>query len=176
MVRSIIFITVFISSFLIGGLFPSFSTQYHLRLQAQYDQVSIDLAPFEEIARKFHGGSMDALIQHHLDSTDPTFHGEGEAIQLMVNSQTQLAQSKAAAEAPYVNQVIYFYQHADERIAQSTMESFTPTLVTTENAITFALAVGTIIILVFWAGWVLLTLAFRRQEPGVQISPPRPYL
>jgi len=163
MIRSIIFITVFVSGFFAGGLFPSFSTQYHLRLQAQYDQVSIDLAPFEEIARQYHGGSLDALVQHHLDSTDPTFHAEGEAIQLMINSQAQLAESKAAAEAPYVDQLIYFYRHADETIAQTTMASFTPTLVTTENAITFALTTGTITILLFWAGWTLLTFAFRRR-------------
>ena len=162
MIRSIIFITVFVGGFFAGGLFPSFSTQYHLRLQAQYDQVSIDLAPFEEIASRYHGGSLDALVQHHLDSTDPTFHAEGEAIQLMINSQAQLSESKAAAEAPYVDQLLYFYRHADNHVAQATLDSFTPVMVTTENAITFALTIGTIVILVFWAGWALLALAFRR--------------
>jgi len=164
MIRSIIFITVFVGGFFAGGLFPSFSTQYHLRLQAQYDQVTIDLAPFEDIASQYHGGSLDALVQHHLDSTDPTFHAEGEAIQLMVNSQAQLAESKAAAEAPYADQILYFYRHADNHIAQATLDSFTPVLVTTENAITFALTIGTIVILAFWAIWTLLTLAFRRHS------------
>ena len=164
MIRSIIFITIFIGGFFAGGLFPSFSTQYHLRLQAQYDQVTIDLAPFEDIARQYHDGSLDALVQHHLNSTDPTFHAEGEAIQLMINSQAQLAESKAAAEAPYVDQILYFYRHADNHIAQATLDSFTPVLVTTENAITFALTIGAIVILAFWAVWTLLVLAFRRHS------------
>jgi hypothetical protein len=162
MIRSIIFIAVFGIGFFAGGLFPSFSTQYHLRLQAQYDQVTIDLAPFEAIASQYHGGSLEALVQHHLNSTDPTFHAEGEAIQMMINSQIRLAESKAAAEAPYVDQVLYFYRNADNNVTQATFDSFTPTLVTTENAITFALTIGTIMMLVFWAGWALLTAAFKR--------------
>ena len=164
MVRSIIFIAVFVIGFFAGGLFPSFSTQYHLQLQARYDQVSIDLAPFEEIARQYHGGSLEALVQHHLKSKDPTFHAEGEAIQLMINSQISLAESKAAAEAPYIDQLLYFYRHTDENVAQTTLDSFTPTLVTTENAITFALTIGTITILLFWAGWTLVSLTFQRRK------------
>jgi hypothetical protein len=164
MVRSIIFIAVFGIGFFAGGMFPSFSTQYHLRLQAQYDQVSIDLAPFEEIARRYHGDSLEALVQHHLNSTDPTFHAEGEAIQMMIDSQIRLAESKAAAEAPYVDQVLYFYRHTDDSVAQATFGSFTPTLVTTENAITFALTIGTITLLIFWAGWSILMLAFKRRN------------
>ena len=164
MTRSIIFIAIFVIGFFTGGLFPSFSTQYHLRLQAQYDQVTIDLAPFQEIANQYHGGSLDALVQHHLNSTDPTFHAEGEAIQLMINSQVRLAESKAAAKAPYLDQALYFYRHADNKVAQTTLDSFTPTLVTTENAITFALTVGTITLLLFWAGWALLAIAFRQRS------------
>jgi hypothetical protein len=162
MIRGIIYIIVFLTGFFAGGLFPSFSAQYHQRLQAQYDQVSIDLAPFQNIADRFHGGSLDALIQHHLLSTDPTFHAEGEAIQLMINSKAQLAESKAAAEAPYIDQARYFYKHMDENIAQATWKSFTPAVITTEHAVTFSLTIATLSIIVLWAILALLSLAMRR--------------
>ena len=100
MIRGIVYIVVFATGFLAGGLFPSFSAQYHQRLQAQYDQVTIDLAPFQKIADNYHDGSLDALVQHHLNSSDPTFHAEGEAIQLMLDSRIRLAESKNMADAP----------------------------------------------------------------------------
>jgi len=168
MIRSIIYIAVFVIGFAVGGLFPSFSVQYHQRLQAQYDQVIIDLAPFQEIADRYHGGSLDALVQHHLNSTDPTFYAEGEAIYLMMDSQVRLAESKAAAEAPYVDQTLYFYQRMDEDVARATWDSFTPALVTTENAMTFALTIGAITLLLFWATWTMLMFIIRRSSTANQ--------
>jgi hypothetical protein len=163
MIRGIIYIIVFATGFFAGGLFPSFSTQYHQRLQAQYDQVNMDLAPFQQIADRFHGGELEALVQHHLQSSDPTFYAEGEAIQMMINSQTRLAESKAAAEAPYIDQLSYFYTHMDEGVAQATLESFTPSLITSEHAMTFSLTTATVAILILWAVWNLVALAFRRR-------------
>jgi len=168
MIRSIIYIAVFIIGFAAGGLFPSFSVQYHQRLQAQYDQVTVDLAPFQEIADRYHDGSLDALVQHHLNSTDPTFYAEGEAIYLMMDSQVRLAESKAAAEAPYVDQTLYFYQRMDEDVARATWDSFTPALVTTENAMTFALTIGAITLLLFWATWTMLMFIIRRSSTANQ--------
>jgi hypothetical protein len=161
MIRGIIYIIVFAAGFSAGGLFPSFSAQYHQRLQAQYDQVSIDLAPFQHIADRFHGGSLDGLVQHHLNSTDPTFHAEGEAIQLMIDSQARLVESKAAAQATYVDQAVYLYQHRDRQVVQATWKAFTPSMVTSENAITFSLTITTAAILLLWGIWSTLGLALR---------------
>ena len=77
MLRTLLFVVIFTVGFAAGGVFPSFSVQYHHRLQAQHDQVTMDLAAFQNIAAQYHGGSLASLVQHHLDSTDPTFHAEG---------------------------------------------------------------------------------------------------
>ena len=156
MIRGIIYIIVFAAGFIAGGLFPSFSSQYHQRLQAQFDQVSIDLAPFQQIANRFHGGSMEALVQHHLNSTDPTFNAEGQAIQAMIDNQARLAESKAAAEATYVDQAVYLYKHRDEQIVRATWQGFTPSLVTSESAVTFSLTIATAAILLLWGIWSAL--------------------
>lgn len=161
MIRGIIYIIVFAAGFMAGGLFPSFSAQYHQRLQAQFDQVSIDLAPFQQIANQFHGGSLDALVEHHLNSTDPTFHAEGEAIQAMIDNQARLAESKAAAEATYVDQAIYLYKNRDEQIVRSTWTGFTPSLVSSESAVTFSLTIGTAAILLLWGIWSAIAGLFR---------------
>jgi len=162
MIRGIIYIVIFIAGFAAGGVFPSFSTQYHQRLQAQFDQVSIDLAPFHAIADQFHGGSMPALVQHHLDSSDPTFRAEGQAIQAMIDNQTKLAESKAAAEAPYVAQAIWLYRNRDETVVRRTWEDFEPILITSENAVTFSLTIATALLVLAWLITTLISSSLRR--------------
>ena len=162
MIRGILLIVIFAAGFAAGGLFPSFSAQYHQRLQAQYDQVSIDLAAFEAIADRFHGGSIEALVQHHLNSTDPTFHAEGAAIQLMIESKAQLAESQAAAEAPYVDQAVWLYRNREADIVQRTWASFQPTMVTTENAVTFSLTIATALLILAWIITSLISSGFKR--------------
>lgn len=166
MIRALIFIAVFAAGFAAGGIFPSFSAQYHQILQARYEQVSIDLEPFQQIADRYHGGSMDALIQHHLNSTDPTFYAEGEAIQLMLDSQAQLAESKATAQSPYIDQAVYLYRHLDQDVADQVWQGFTPTLVTSERGVTFSLTVATIVLAGFWGLWAALGFGARRLLGG----------
>jgi hypothetical protein len=150
MIRGILYIVIFTAGVAAGGLFPSFSTQYHQRLQAQHEQVNLDLAPFQSIADRYHSGDLDALIQHHLNSTDPTFHAEGEAIRLMIDSRELLAESQSASQASYTNQAFWLYQHRNESVVRATWESFQPTVIATSNAITFSLAAGGIIVLLLW--------------------------
>ncbi|MGI9290827.1 MAG: DUF2937 family protein [Gammaproteobacteria bacterium] len=161
MFRGIIYIIVFVAGFAAGGLFPSFSSQYHQRLQAQYEQVNMDLAPFEKIADKYHNGDMNALVQHHLNSTDPTFFAEGEAIQMMLDSQARLAASQMAADAPYHEQLTYFYTQVDENIARATLESFTPGMITTRDALTFSLGIAGLCILILWLLWNIIAMTVR---------------
>jgi hypothetical protein len=150
MIRGILYILIFATGVAGGGLFSSFSAQYHQRLQAHYEQVDIDLAPFQMIADRYHGGSLDALIQHHLNSSDPTFHAEGEAIQLMMNSRELLAESQSVAEVGYPGQALWLYQHRNESSVQTTWDSFQPAMVATGNAISFSLGVGAVVVFLLW--------------------------
>ena len=84
--RSLIYLLVFAAGFIGGTQFPSYSLQYQQRVTARFDQAATDLAPFQAIAERHHGGSMARLIQHHLRSSDPTFYEEGAAIQSMVDN------------------------------------------------------------------------------------------
>jgi hypothetical protein len=164
MIRGLVYLVIFLAGFALGGVFPSFSAQYHQRLQAQFEQVDMDLAPFQEIANRFHGGSLDALIQHHLNSSDPTFYAEGEAIQLMIDSRNRLAESRTAAESGYLEQAVYLYRNRSDAAVQATWESFSPALLATETAISFALTVAITLLLAVWLLGSTLTFAIRRSR------------
>jgi hypothetical protein len=161
MIRNLVYLLLFATGFMVGGLFPSYSVQYQQRVQAQYDQISIDLAPFQEIANKRHNGSMAALIQHHLNSSDPTFHDEGLAIGKMVDNYALLQASVAASKLPLAEQLLFLARQGDKEIATATWQNFSPALITTQRAILFALASGLICCLLTWLCWTLLKLPFR---------------
>src|SRR5262245_10317773 len=98
---------VLVAGTVAGGCLPGFVAQYRQRVGGRLDQVEIDLAPFREIAAKLHGGSLDELIRHHLQSTDATFYAEGRAIQAMVDSEARLRAMFEALQGSVFAQLKY---------------------------------------------------------------------
>lgn len=153
MLRGISYFLIFILGAGLGSAFPSYSSQYQLRLKAQLDQVSIDLAPFQEIADEFHGGSLNGLIAHHLESDDPTFHAEGSAIQLMLDSKSEFANANAALNQSPMSQARFFIENIDYDLARSTWQSYTPSIIATPAAFSFAITVGAVLCIFSYLLW-----------------------
>ena len=82
---------VLLAAVVAAGCVPSFIVQYRQRAGGRLDQVLADLAPFQAIADRNHGGSLAELIHYHLQSTDATFHQEGAALQSMVETADAVA-------------------------------------------------------------------------------------
>ena len=160
MLRAFLYLTLFATGFLLGGVFPSYSVQYKQRVLAQYEQVDTDLAPFQEIADRYHKGSMAELIAHHLRSDDPTFYDEGLAIEKMVDSHRALGRTVAALEGPAFDQMVYLIKRGDVDVARATWEAYTPTLVTTEQALLFAVMAGLSFCAFTWFTATMLGLLF----------------
>ena len=168
MLRSILDKLVFGLGLLAGGIFPSYIIQYRQRLGGLVDQVSLDLRPFQEIANRYHDGSIDALIRHHLNSNDPTFKDEGVAIRLMADSYQQLSDTYAALDTSLINQMIYLATNIDEQLFQSTWADFSPAFVTTVDALICAFITAFLFSLILhgilWGtGLLSRTLPWRKQ-------------
>ena len=150
MVRNLIYTAVFAAGVLVGGIFPGYIAQYEQRLDAQFDQVTVDLHPFREIAARYHGGSVAALIEYHLASEDPTFHDEGLAIRKMVANEARLETARAAFEASLFEQAAYLYFDGDMELSKTTWDAYTPVFVTTRDALLFAASVGLLFFSAFY--------------------------
>lgn len=164
--RNLIYIAVFAVGVLIGGVFPGFSAQYQHRLEAQFDQVSVDLKPFREIAGRYHGGSLEALIDYHLASDDPTFHDEGLAITNMMQSEARLAKSRAAFESSFFEQALYLYRDGDSDLLKTTWDAYTPAFVTTRDAVVFAMTIGVMFCFACYLSSIMILSIGRRFVSG----------
>jgi Protein of unknown function (DUF2937) len=159
--RGILDRIILVVSVIAAGCIPSFIAQYRQRLGGRLDQVLHDLAPFQEIANRYHGGSLQALIKHHLDSTDNTFHAEGAAIQAMVDSAASLRAGFEALNTDLLHQLTYLGAQLDPGIARATWEVYAPSFTLTAESVAFSAILGIFIWLAFLALWMVCARAGR---------------
>ena len=156
---------VLLATFLVAGCVPGFIVQYRQRLGGALDQVVKDLAPFREIAKQFHNGSLDKLIEHHVFSTDATFQAEGSAVQAMVRTLDRLRAAVEALDTDLVHQILVLFKRADPQIAKATWVAYQPSFNFSTEGLVFAGAVALTVWLAFMLGWAAVggTLGWLRR-------------
>lgn len=155
-VRGLLDRLALVAGVLVGGVLPSFMAQYRQRIGGQLAQVLLDLAPFQQIANLRHRGSLDALIQHHLNSADATFQSEGAAIKAMADSALRLREAAAGLDAPVLQQLGYLLSHPDPDAVRATWEVYAPSFGFSVEALGLAAATGIGFWLVFHLFWMLV--------------------
>jgi len=155
-IRGILDRVVLVAGVIVAGCIPSFIAQYRQRVGGMLDQVLRDLAPFQAIADKLHHGSLQELIQYHLDSSDPTFYKEGAAVRAMVEAAGQLRKTFQALDTDLFHQLSYLVAKMDPLIARATWDVFSPSFGLTVESVVFGSLVGVLIWLVFLSVWYVI--------------------
>jgi hypothetical protein len=145
-----------------GGMVPSYLAQYRQRVGGALGQALKDLAPFQQIADRFHDGSLPKLIQHHLASTDATFRAEGAAIQAIADSVAALRHALAALDTDVFHQLFYLLTHGDASMAQAAWGAFRPSFGLTADSLLMAGAFGLSVWLAFLGAWWLASALWAR--------------
>jgi hypothetical protein len=165
-IRGLLDRIVLLLAVVLAGCVPSFIAQYRQRASGRLEQVLADLAPFQLIADHEHGGSLTALVQYHLQSTDPTFHGEGAALQGMLNSADQLRALLHGLDTDLYHQCAYLLVHGDLALARSTWSLYQPGFALTLQSVLFALVFGALLWLLFLGLWHAMAWLLRRRSRG----------
>lgn len=110
---------------LVGVQVPGFVDQYVKRVDARLAEAELLYQPFVDLAGRRHGGSVDTLIAHHLQSDDPTFHEEGEIIAGMRDRVQYLSQHAQALDVPLHRQLAYLARHSDPALVNETRADYT---------------------------------------------------
>jgi hypothetical protein len=153
---------VLVAAILGGGCVPSFMAQYRQRVGGRLDQVLRDLHPFEQIAQRDFGGSLSALIQHHRDSLDTTFQHEAAAIQQMLDAAARLREAAAALDTSVYGQFAWLVRHADPDLVHATWSAWRPSFDISPDGLTFAVAAGLALWVLFLLIWQGAAVSVRR--------------
>ena len=157
----------FAGGVLSGSQVPKFVGDYRQHLTGRLEQAKLDLAPFQAIADRFHGGSLEAMIDKHLRSSDPTFRAEGQVIADMSNRVGELQHSARALDAGLVEQLHHLAVDGDPDIARATLAIYDPGLVLTVEALLCALGAGLLLaVVVHGLLWLMRPLFRRRSSAG----------
>jgi hypothetical protein len=165
---------VLVAGTVAGGCVPGFIQQYRQRVGGRLDQVQLDLAPFQEIARRFHDGDMDKLVRHHLASTDSSFHAEGQALQAMLQSLSRLQSMVEGLSGSIWQQIGFLLRHYDGAIGAATWRDHVPTFSLDPGSVVVALTVGVTCWLLFQLLW--MAGGWIRNLIAVRLSPRPPQL
>lgn len=164
LLRGLLDRAVLIVGVIAGGMLPSYLAQYRQRVGGALGQALKDLSPFQQIADRFHDGSLARLIQHHLASTDATFRAEGAAIQAMADSVATLRSALAALDTDVFHQLFYLLTQGDPSMLQAAWEAFRPGFGLTPDSLAMAAVFGLLIWSVFLALWWLVATVWTRQR------------
>lgn len=146
---------------LLGIQLPGFVDQYEKRVDAHFLEVSSNLKPFQDIADRFHGGSMKALIEKHEQSTDPTFHAEGAAIRKMHDRLLRFQNEKFQLQASLPNQLLWIATQADRELLDETRRNYSFGILLDRTALIAGLSCMIAIVVL----QELLASLFRLREP-----------
>lgn len=113
---------------LVGIQVPGFVDQYEKRIDAHFVEVQANLKPFQDIANKFHGGSLDALIQKHEASPDRSFRAEGDAIGKVEQRFQLLQREKFALQTSLPRQVVFMATEADRALIDEARRDYSFTV------------------------------------------------
>lgn len=166
-VPRLILLLVACGALLIGIQVPNFSDQYRKRVDAHLSEVQTNLAPFQEIADRFHNGSLDALIAHHEASSDATFRAEGDAIRFMQQRAQRFQAELTQMLAPLPQQVWHMVRNGDRDLLGETRAQYSFGILLDQTALLAGLALVVPCVLVL----ELLFAGMRRfvgPDPGVR--------
>lgn len=154
-VRAFLDRVILLAGVVAAGCVPGFIVQYQQRLNGRLEQVLRDLAPFQAIADHEHNGSLNELIQYHLQSSDPTFHQEGTAIQAMQDSAEHLRAMLDGLNTDLGHQFMYLFMHSDRSMVNATWSDYRPSFALDLQGVLFAIVIG----VALWAAFMIIWYA-----------------
>ncbi|MGQ0699357.1 MAG: DUF2937 family protein [Panacagrimonas sp.] len=147
-VSRIILLAAACGALLVGVQIPGFVDQYAKRVDAHFIEVQTNLQPFQDIADRFHGGSIATLIDHHEASADPTFRAEGDAIWSLYQRFLHFQKEKIGLQGGLPKQVWFVATGADRVLVDETRSNYSFGILLDQAAVVAGLVCVAVVVLV----------------------------
>lgn len=142
MIANYVRLIIFALGLLIGIQAPGFVDQYAKRVSAHRSEIAHDFAGFQQAANQYFGGSIEALVAHHLASTDHAFHDEGVVIRDLYQRLARLTDELAAMSGPLIRQMLHVAFRPNKEILEETWSEYSYTVPLNAAAITTGIVLG----------------------------------
>jgi hypothetical protein len=161
--RGYLRLVVFAVGLLVGVQAPGFVDQYAKRVSAHYLEAQHNFAGFQQAANQYFNGDVNALVAHHLASSDVVFKGEAKTIGDLFARIRALRAELAALSGSSIARLTHILVNPDRDILQETVAAYSYTVPLSPEAIAYGVITGLIMALVVELILAGLFLTMRNQ-------------
>ncbi|NBA95875.1 DUF2937 family protein [Pseudomonas sp. R5(2019)] len=169
MLRSYLRLVLFTFGLLVGVQVPGLINDYSQRVEAHRNEALEGLKGFNETARRFFDGDLQALVAHYRNSDDPVFRSDAISIASLLGRFQTLEREWLALQGPWYVRAWHVLAVPDPQLRDETLNGYSYQILLAPSAIAwglgfalvFAWVVESVVVMV---GWLL---PGRRQERAV---------
>jgi hypothetical protein len=147
MLRAYLRLALFAVGLLAGVQVPGFVDQYAKRVGAHYLEVAQNFTGFQNTADQYFGGSIDALLAHHEQSSDLVFKEEAKPIRALYARLQSLAVELAAMNRSIFSRITHVAFRPDKEIFNETLATYSYTVPLNQAAIVSGVGIGVLLAL-----------------------------
>lgn len=158
---------------LVGAQAPAFIDQYEKRLDAHYREVSENLRGYQDIADRYHGRSLERLIEKHERSGDPTFRDEAQPLREMFQRLVRFRDERAAMDTHLFGKAVHLAVDSDEELLGETLADYSYAVTLDRESVLAAVTFAVIVLLLLETMIRMVRAArrLRRRTMNGRVSP-----
>ncbi len=162
---------IFTAALMLGVQLPNFVDQYVKRIEAHLKEAQIQYDEYLKIAQHSPAGTIEALIDKHERSQDPTFRAEAEPLKKTVQRKNFYSSEINALQGSFWSQAWHILSAPDKNIIKDTYHSYTANLPLNADAAICGLTFGLIASVALEFLWSLFMGLFRRPQKRSKAKP-----
>ncbi|MFI8747809.1 DUF2937 family protein [Pseudomonas sp. NPDC077186] len=158
MLRSYLRLALFACGLLLGVQVPGFVDDYGKRVEAHRLESQQSLKGFQDTARRFFKGDLDALVAHYRVSDDAVMRSDAQSLAHLVQRAALLEREWQAMQGPWYAQAWHLATAADGELFEETLEAYRYQVLLTPEAMLWGLSCA--LLLAWLAESLVLLLAW----------------
>ena len=140
MLRSYLRLALFACGLLLGVQVPGFVDDYGKRVEAHRLESQQSLKGFQDTARRFFKGDLDALVAHYRVSDDAVMRSDAQSVAHLVQRATLLEREWQAMQGPWYAQAWHLVTAADGELFEETLDAYRYQVLLTPEAMLWGLS------------------------------------
>ena len=161
MFRSYLRLLLFTFGLLVGVQVPGLINDYSQRVEAKLLESREGLKGFEDTARRFFNGDLQALVRHYRSSDDPVFNSDANSIDSLLIRNRLLEREWQILQGPWLERTWHVLVQADSQLREETLKGYNYQILLAPEALAWGLSFALLLALsieslLLLLGWVAL--------------------
>jgi hypothetical protein len=133
---------LFAAMLLAGIQIPAFVTQYEQRVDAHFQEVSLNVRGFQQTADALFDGNLDALVNYYRSSNDVVFTRDAQSVANIVQRYRLLLAEQQAMQGNALGKVWHVLTASDSSLFDETTAQYSYTIPLNATAVLWGLSVA----------------------------------